>query len=159
MKPIEWQRYVPLGICGKQVRTSLLSALSAAAALCLLTFLGHYTTARRSLYQWADGTRELIPGAVMPDFMLILQGSFVCLAMLAACMPALALIFYLFHYHGARSIYTMRRLPNRWELWRRCLALPLFTVAACLAAAILLGLLCRGIYLWATPDICLPAVP
>lgn len=34
-------------------------------------------------------------------------------------------------WRGAKSIYLMRRLPDRWELARRCLAIPLLTVAWC----------------------------
>lgn len=156
MKRIDWQRYVPLGIDGKQTRTTLLLALTAGAAVSL-GFLSRYSHARDALYEYDRITRQriLIPDAVMPDFVQLLHGSFWGLAAVAACMIAVALGFYLYHYQGCRSIYTMRRLPDRRELWRRCLTLPVLTALACLALAVILTLLYFGIYLWATPDACL----
>ncbi len=37
--------------------------------------------------------------------------------------PVQAVQNYQSHYRGSRSIYLMRRLPDRWELHRRCLIL------------------------------------
>ena len=58
---------------------------------------------------------------------------------------------YLYHYQGSRSIYLMRRLPDRWELLRRCIALPLCGALAALLTGLLITLLWAGIYLLATP--------
>ena len=44
-------------------------------------------------------------------------------------------------YRPAKSIYVMKRLNSGSELHRRCLAIPLLTVLATLAACVLLGLL------------------
>lgn len=154
MKRIDWRRYLPLGIEWKRVRNRLLLALGAGTAVSL-GFLDRYFSARRELYQWMGRERVLIEGAVMADFAGLLRGSFWGLAAAAACMPAVAAGFYLYHYQGGRSIYTMRRLPDRWELLRRCLTLPLLTAAACLALAAVLTLLYYGIYQFATPDACL----
>lgn len=44
-------------------------------------------------------------------------------------------------YRPAKSIYVMKRLSSGSELHRRCLAIPLLTVFATLAACVLLGLL------------------
>ena len=71
-------------------------------------------------------------------------------------MPAAALGLYLSHYQGGRSIYTMRRLPHRGELWRRCLAVPAATALTALAAAAVLTAVYFGIYLIFTPAVCLP---
>ena len=50
----------------------------------------------------------------------------------------------------------MRRLPNRGELWRRCLAVPAATALAALAAVAVLAAVYFGIYLIFTPAACLP---
>ena len=54
-----------------------------------------------------------------------LRRALIPFALLAGWMVALALVHLLSHYQESRSIYLMRRLPDRWELWRRCLTLPL----------------------------------
>lgn len=155
MKRIDWQQYVPLGIDGKRSRNYLLLALTAGAAASL-RFLSRYHNAKKNLYEWTGRKWVLIDDAVMPYFSQLLHGSFWGLTAVAACMPVIVLLFYLYHYQGSRSIYTMRRLPNRRELWRRCLTLPVLTIFACLVLAAVLTALYLGIYLWATPDICLP---
>ena len=48
----------------------------------------------------------------------------------------------------------MRRLPQRWELWRRCLAGPLAGALGCLLAAGLTLLLCLLCYWFQTPAAC-----
>lgn len=73
----------------------------------------------------------------------------------AACMAALAAWHYAYHYQGSRSIYLMRRLPSRWELWRRCLALPAAGAVCALLLAALLLLCYFGLYLLLTPRPCL----
>ena len=63
---------------------------------------------------------------------------------------------YLHARSGARSDYTLRRLRDPWEYHRRCLALPLAGMLACLALFALL----TGVYYWAylrlTPPELLP---
>ena len=61
---------------------------------------------------------------------------------------------YAYHYQGSRSVYLMRRLPDRWEYHRRCLAIPAATVAA--TAVLLAGSLALfyGAYMLFTPAAC-----
>ena len=70
-----------------------------------------------------------------------------------------AIILAISYYRGfsqeSQSLYLMRRLPDRWEYHRRCLALPLMTILAGLVSIpILIGLF-YAIYLHATPEQCL----
>ena len=86
--------------------------------------------------------------ARMPAFFLpfdtMLEPALVPCALLAGWMLALFFFYMTAHYRGSRSIYLMRRLPDRWELWRRCLTLPLIGLAAALVIA--LGL--SAVYFW-----------
>ena len=107
------------------------------------------------LYHKNGSNRTLIPGAIMPDFTEILDRSL--WGFLVAIIAALALIgvHYACHYQDSKSIYTMRRLPNRWELHRRCLTLPLYFAAVCAVLAALLLVLYFVLYMLATPAQCL----
>ena len=87
----------------------------------------------------------------MPHFWFFLDRAYLGFLLLALCMPAVALFHYLYHYQGSRSIYLMRPLPDRWELLRRCIALPLCGALAALLTGLLITLLWAGIYLLATP--------
>ncbi len=151
---LDWQRYVPLGIDAARLRSQLLLALGAGVAWSL-RFLIVFSNARSALYQQVHGRRFLVEGRIMPDFAELLQGSFWGLALVAAAMIAVAAVLYFYHYQGSRSIYTMGRLPDRWDLWRRCLSMPVWTAAACLVAAGFLTLVYFSIYMLLTPQSCL----
>lgn len=87
----------------------------------------------------------------MPCFSALMNGATIGFLLVALCMPALALVHYLYHYQGSRSIYLMRRLPQRWELARRCLALPVLGAATALLCGLVITLLWMGLYLFTTP--------
>jgi hypothetical protein len=125
------------------------------AALYSLSFLIRFTDALSQLY-WRNGLeRTLIPDAVMPDFRELLGSSLAGFLVIGLCMIPFALYHYAYHRQGSKSIYLMRRLPDRWELHRRCLTLPALGAVICLILALLLLLLYFAIYLLATPDACL----
>lgn len=103
-----------------------------------------------------DDSRQLLPGVVMEQFGHIVRGSFPCFALLAISMLALMAANLRYHYQGSKSIYLMRRLPKRWELYRRCLVLPAAVILVSLASAFLLLAAYYRIYLTVTPPQCLP---
>jgi amino acid transporter len=91
----------------------------------------------------------------MTDFYAILGGALYGFLILALCMPALILYHYAYHYQGSKNIYLMRRLPNRWELHKRCVTLPLLAALICLLSVLVLLCIYLGIYMTATPRECL----
>ncbi|MCI6719931.1 MAG: hypothetical protein MR451_03855 [Clostridiales bacterium] len=126
------------------------------AALYSALFLHRYFIARNDLYETFGTSRVLRPDAVMPDFIVLLGGFLLGFAVLALCMAGFALYHYLYHWQGgSKSIYLMRRLPDRWELHRRCLTLPLAGAVLCGLAALLLFCLYFILYMTATPADCL----
>lgn len=151
MKKIDWDRYVPLGIDGAEVRNNVICGLCM-GALWSLGFLFRFADAKRDLY-FATGKWTGLP---IRPFGEVLGNAFLLLGILALVMAAVGVIFYCFHYQDSRSIYTMKRLPNRWELWRRCLAVPLCTIVLCAVLALLLTGIYYLIYLCCTPAGCLP---
>ena len=73
------------------------------------------------------------------------------------CIVVCVLLFdYLYYYQGSKSIYLMRRLPNRWEMHRRSITLPFAAFVIAVMTEIALWLLYYGIYLVCTPAQCLP---
>ena len=151
MKKIDWDRYVPLGINGAEVRNNVIFGLSV-GALWSLGFLFRFADAKRDLY-FATGKWT---GQPIRPFGELIGNAFLLLGILALVMIAVAGIFYSVHYQGSRSIYTMKRLPNRWELWRRCLTVPFGTIVLCGLLALLLTGMYYLVYLYGTPAGCLP---
>ena len=118
-------------------------------------FLMRFGDARNGLYNYQAGRKTLLPGAVMPDMSELLGGALSGFLILALCMLAMTALRYAYHRQGSKSIYLMRRLPDKWELHRRCIVLPVLGAAACLLAAAAVLLLFYGIYMVATPRECL----
>lgn len=120
-------------------------------------FLFRYSAARSALYETVLGCRLLRAGAQIVPLSDILRGSFLAApAYFLLCLADIGLNLASF-YRGSKSIYLMRRLPDRWELPRRCAALPLLALAAGLVLTALLICLCNLLYFRATPQQCLPA--
>ena len=98
----------------------------------------------------------LLPGARMPFFSDLLAGTMVGFVVLALCCIALPALHYAHYYTGSKSIYLMRRLPDRGLLHRQCWTLPLFLLGLCVLTAAVLVLLYYLLYRFRTPAGCLP---
>lgn len=122
-----------------------------------LSYVFRFFSARRSLYYYLRTTGEWVlrEGAVMEDFAVLLGGSMLMFRVLALGMALTAALHYAYHRRGSRSDYLMRRLPDRWEMHRRCLTVPVCTVLISLAAWFVLLLIYYGLYMLATPVQCL----
>ena len=147
-----------------------LSGLGFGLFLCVLLsfarFQGQMNHAVVTLYSGAVGESPLLEGAKMKYFAYLICGNdpayswyglpvFAHFTLLFLGAALLAFVNYSNFRNGSKSVYLMRRLPDRWEYHRRCLALPLMTILAGLVSIpILIGLF-YAIYLHATPEQCL----
>lgn len=76
-------------------------------------------------------------------------------ALLALGAVVLAVYNYTGLWRGAKTRYLMARLPDRWELHRRCLTLPLALLLTAVVLSALVLLAYYAIYLLITPQECL----
>lgn len=153
MKP-DLSRYAPPGLDLKPEKRVFVWGMGL-STLFSLFFLSEFASQRAGLY-WTFGAKPTLrPDAVMLDFVDILHPFLMGFLILALCMAAFIPIHYAYHHQGSKSVYLMRRLPDRWERHRRCWTLPLCGVLLCLAAAFVLLLIYFAIYMLATPKACL----
>ena len=109
------------------------------------------------LYKLEGGRKVLRTGVTMLPFRELVSWSFMGFGLFFAAMAVLAAYYVLYHRQGgSRTDYLMRRMPDRWEYLRRCLALPGLGCAAALVLAVLLWTLYFWMYLRFTPAGCLP---
>ena len=155
MKKPDWNKLVPLGIDAERLRLRLFLMVGLGGALSI-RFLYRYADAVRQLYTRRGNDRVLIPGAKVPAFGVLLQDCFNPMAFIGGAMLLGAVGLYLYHYQGSRSIYTMKRLPDRWELWRRCLTVPIVMCLWCIAVTLALTGLYYLAWRFLTPAVCLP---
>lgn len=80
---------------------------------------------------------HLLPGYQKPTFseLLTTHSSFILFLAFGVVLLGMVywmLSFYRSFYRDSRSIYTMKRLPDRWALLRRCVTLPFIGVCCTL---------------------------
>lgn len=118
-------------------------------------FFKNYSEARALLYHDPGTKRVLIEGAVMTDFSILLGDSLISFQVFAVFFLSVVIWHYLCYRQGSKSIYLMKRLPNRWEIHKRAWTLPLLAVAATVAVAFIVMLFYYWIYMVATPKQCI----
>lgn len=142
---IRWERLVPVGMDGKKEAIWTAAGLGASVLW-----------ATGPLFRLLDAWRWLErPAAggfrIMPYFSDIMGSSLAGFPVMWLCLAALAVWHYVYHRQGSRADFTMRRIPSRWEMHRRCLAVPLAGIVLALALARGLYLLYWWMYLTFTP--------
>lgn len=151
---IDLTRYAPPGVDIYREKKWFVAGMLT-GVFCSMDFFIRYFNRRANLYIRAGTKMVLDTNAVMPDFAEVLGGSLLFFLIPAVFMAATALYHYAYHYQGSRSIYLMRRLPDRLELHRRCLTLPLLAILLCLLTCFSLLLVYFWIYMTFTPKDCL----
>lgn len=146
--------WVPLGIRWQSERSILASCL-AVSTLISLSFPTRFSQQYESLFIITDTSRILRQGAQMEDFAVLMRGALLGFLATALLMVFLAAYHYRWHFQGSKSIYLMRRLPSKYELARRCLAVPVLGVLLAALSAFLLVCLYYAIYISITPQQCL----
>ena len=146
------ERSLPPGYNHKSEITIFVGTLAGIATSSLTSFFRAYTEAKQSLYI-RIGT-ELIrdESKVMPDFAQILGGRLYSMFIFAALAFIIPSAFHFaYHYRGSKSIYLMRRLPKKTELYKRCLLMPLIYLLMFLLATAALLLIYYVVYIYSTP--------
>ena len=154
MKKPDLSRYAPLWINVRSEWQGYVAGLAVAVVYSMI-YLLRYFNARENLYEWTLKGRELIEGAVMPDFAELMDGTLLVFLAIALTMMGLVIYHYIYHRLDTKSYYVMRRLPSRWELHRRCLTLPMIGLLICGAAVLIMTLIYYWIYMGCTPEECL----
>ena len=161
MKIFDPKRHLPMGWDWENTRDKLF-VWHGLSAMTLIGFLDGYIDARSLLYNLVPGPngssiRELVPTrTILPFRDLMVSTPLLGLWIFLAVMPILVWRYYHYHTQDSMAVYTMRRLPDRWEYHRRCWTQPILSaIAELLLYAILVGL-CWLLWYFATPVPCRP---
>ena len=146
MKKLDLTRHAPPGIDLKYEKNTFIAGLII-AVLSSTGFLSRLDHQYRITFK--EGVVVQYP---MPEFLTIMGQGMVVFRILIPCMLAFAIYHYLYHRTGSKSIYLMRRLPDRWEYHRRCLTLPLVGAGLVFLAEVILLLFYFWIYVLVIPE-------
>lgn len=161
MKIFDHKRHLPPGWDWDNLRTNLLWG-HFFSSLTMLSFLSRYFRARESLYayiQQPDGTliAQLVPSRTIASFRYLMQGWPLTGMWIFCIVMALQVWrYYASFQRGSMAVYTMRRLPDRWEYHRRCWMQPILSALAEVILFAFLAGLCWLLWYFATPAPCRP---
>lgn len=96
------------------------------------------------------------PAWAETDFAALMAWRLTPLPIGVLLMGVMAAVNYSRFYQGSKSIYLMRRLPDKWELHRRCLTAPLLCCGIYVVTAVVLFVLCVAAYRFCMPQEYLP---
>ena len=122
-----------------------------------LRFLGSLWEARASLY-YMDSTKgmTLRAGVVADSYFQVLGECPGFLLPFYLFLIALIFFHYAYYCRETKSIYLMRRLPDRKVLWKSCLQAPLMGMGRGTAGILVLYLIYYVVYLLVMPAESLP---
>jgi len=122
----------------------------------MINFFAGYLSKRQELYI-RKGTEFLADERkIMPDFIDVFDPGFLRTLLFALLLfIAASAVHYKYYSGGSKSIYLMLRLPNRTELHRRSLLIPLLFSILFILMSIILFFLYYAVYMNFTPKACL----
>ena len=147
MKKRKLHQLVPPGVDGEKHADRLYTGLILSG---IISFMGFFTTIVVHLsYPYSYGHPEFLATLLFPLLGISIYFGFVYVVIAAVI---LAISYYRSFSQGSEALYLMRRLPDRWELARRCLTLPLATIALSALSIVVLTLIYFVIYCLMTPE-------
>ena len=132
MKTFDPKRHLPVGWEWENTRTGMIWG-HILSGLSLFGFFGRFSDALDALYFHREGPNGTLipvldPTRTIAPFSELTRGTpLFGLWIFLAVMPILVWRHYRFHTQDAMSVYTMRRLPDRWEYHRRCWTQPVLS--------------------------------
>ena len=124
-----------------------------------LTFLGRYVQARMELFAItklnSSPVTEWKPEGTMEVFSVLLGNALRGFPLLALSMLGFVIVHYVYFWQGSKSIYLMKRLPNRMEIHKMAWSYPIKAMMLSIGCAFVLLVLYYGVYRIATPKECL----
>lgn len=154
MKRIDLKRYTPMGYTSSYSGVGIFALIGAVIHTLELPF--NIIAARDDLYPNGRLVLGLIAGAKMAPYRSLIGTSLRLFPLFWGAMALEVFSAYRYHKTGSRSIYLMRRLPDKWELHRRCWGRPLIYTAGSLVLMGVILLFWYLMYLLITPAGCLP---
>ena len=149
-------RYFPPGYAFEKERNACALLLALAAGYSTRFFWRLHDACALLYVVEGDGSRVLRPGSQAAPFLEVAAGCWAMFLPLYLFLAAMVAEHYLYYRRQTKSIWLMRRLPERGVLLRTCVQGPLFTMGAGAAAGAVLLALYYGIYLLAMSGECAP---
>ncbi len=125
------------------------------AVLFSLQFFIEYKAEYYDLFEYYGDKTVLKSFAFMPDYYILILDCFKLFSLLPFVFAYCCIANYTYHYKHSKSIYLMKRLPQKSELYVRCVAFPLICLVLSVLVLIALIFIYYAYYMLKTPAECL----
>lgn len=148
----EITKYFPVGYPYQQ-EMKLLKIWLIGSIIGSFSFFYRYYLAYRKLYYYHTLLQKWVlqKGVLMEPFSVLSDGIFRGFWIGFLLLGILAFCHYRYYYQGSKSIYLMKRLPDRWLCLKSCIVVPIVVGILFLIIMVLLYGIYFGIYIWVTP--------
>lgn len=154
---MKWlDNYVPPGMDGYREFKIYIGAVIFATLESFLYFVLGYSNAYSNLFDYRFGKRVLIENVFIGPYDHIVEGVFWVPLLICIAIFFVTIYHYMYHYQGSKMMYLMKRLPDKWEVHRRCWTLPVVGSVLMAVWILVLRMLYFAIYIVFTPSQCLP---
>jgi len=149
------EKYAPLGIGVEKHINGFWAIFGCATGYSMLFFI-QYGNALDRLYTYKAGKKVLMEGAIIDSFEQITSGLFLMGYASSIAVLLMIIYYYLYHYQGSKMMYLMKRLPDKWDVHKRCMTLPVTGAVLMVVWMMILKMIYYAIYIIFTPSQCLP---
>lgn len=147
---------VPVGINAPRLKGMLTGQLCLTLIISVIVYIFMLCDYVSELYFYdVNGKLCIYENVYMEDFSFLRSRAFGVFGIYAAFLVGVILYNFLYHYQGAKSIYTMKRLPDKNEYYRRCLALPVIYLLLLVSFITVFNFLYYLLYILIVPEQCL----
>lgn len=150
----KFEKILPVGIPVKKELSGIAAAIGL-AVLRSLVYFSIFSSCYENLFDYYHGKKTLITSRRMEDFYIIVEDCFEGFAVVIFLLIALCIYHYVYHYRESKSIYLMKRLPKKSELYKRCITVPLISIVICIVLTAALLFIYYRHYMTVTPPECL----
>lgn len=148
--------YFPVGY-EYQMEIRLLQVWLIGSIICSFSFFYRYYLAYQKLFIYQPVTQKwaLKDGVFMEKFSVLSDGIFQGFFLGFLFLGVLAFWHYWYYYQESKSIYLIRRLPDRWYCLKSCIYIPVIVGILFLVWIVVLNFLYFRFYIWVTPEQCI----
>lgn len=150
------KRYSPPGMPVKGDTVTVCVCMIFSVLWSAVSFLEEYFWDRSFLFSTVGDPGGFYMIRYMTEFHSLTAGKFYPFAVTATVILLFIPFRYAYFFRGSKSVYLIKRLPEKAPLAKRVLVIPLAELLLCGATAFGILLICYAVYMLATPAECLP---
>ncbi len=150
------KRFFPVGYNVKAEMKAILLVYFLPLIVFFIEFFSQFCSGYYSLFTYGSDPKTIRPSATMPYYHTMVNHTGKLFAPAVLLFLCIIVLHYRYHYEGSKSIYLMKRLPDKKEIHIRCLTASVAGLVITYLTMLVIIFLTYRFYMAFTPPQCLP---